>query len=132
MRTYENSHNRQRSSDLHPAVYMAMLGLAFWFVISVWAFFATEGYADYLLGVVSLFFFIALGIPVLLWRVWRGQQNPEDFRGRQTFREWASCEFETWQCRLKASHAAVEALLPIAAVAFGMTIFGIVLHLTPH
>jgi hypothetical protein len=132
MSNHVNRHNRLISSELHPAVYFSMLGLAFWFVISVWIFFAAEGYADYLFGVVSLFFLISLGIPVILWRVWRGQQNPEDHPGKEPFREWASCDFETWQCRLKGSHAAVEALLPIAAVAFGMTIFGIILHLTPH
>jgi hypothetical protein len=119
------------SNELHPAVYFAILALALWFVASIWAFFAADSYADYLFGIVSLFFLIALGIPVVLWRVWRGQQEP-DATPRIGYREWARCEFGTWQCRLKASHAAVEALLPIMAVALGMTALGIVLHLTPH
>jgi hypothetical protein len=131
MREHTSRHNYPVADDLHPAVYLTMLALALWFVVSVWAFFAAESYADYLFGIVSLFFLIALGIPVVLWRVWKGQQDPGESQ-QLSFREWARCEFDTWQCRLKASHAAIEALLPVAAVAFGMTILGLVLHLTPH
>ena len=40
-----------------------------------------------------------------------------------SFRDLASGNFRTWQGDLKASSAAVQILLPIAAVAFGMTAF---------
>jgi hypothetical protein len=48
--------------------------------------------------------------------------------GNASFQAWARSDFETGQGRLPAAEAAVQALLPIAAVAFGMTIFGIVGH----
>jgi hypothetical protein len=51
---------------------------------------------------------------------------------RQSFRGWASCEFDTWQYRLTCRNAAVEVLLPIAAIAFGMTAFGVILLLVSH
>ena len=54
------------------------------------------------------------------------------WRGAKAFHcgTGASGEFDTWQGRRKAAGAAVEILLPIAAVAFGITAFGIVLHFT--
>jgi hypothetical protein len=58
---------------------------------------------------------------------------PED---KESLRMWAAGELDTWQDRVKGTNAAVEMLLPVAAVAFGMTafgiVFGIVLHYTAH
>ena len=123
--------NRRVSDHLHPFVYMAIVGLALWLVLSVWGF-AGGGYTDFLLAVVSGFVFIAVALPYTLWRVWRKNQGPDAAReNRESFRDWASGEFDTWQGRLKGANAAVEILLPIAAVAFGMTAFGIVWHFTP-
>jgi hypothetical protein len=39
-------------------------------------------------------------------------------------------DFDTWQDRVRGRNAAVEVLLPMAAIAIGMTAFGIVLHFT--
>jgi hypothetical protein len=124
--------NRPVSEHLHSRVYMAIVGLALWFALSVWGF-AGDGYTDYLLAVVSGFVFIAVALPNVLWRLWRKDQGPDTGRkNKESFRDWASDEFDTWQHRIKGAHAAVEILLPIAAVAFGMTAFGIVLHFTAH
>jgi hypothetical protein len=124
-------HDRPVSDHLHPLVYKAVVGLALWLVLSVWSF-AGGGYTDFLLAVVSGFVFIAVAIPHALWRVWRKNQG-SDAAGEngESFRDWASGEFDTWQGRLRGANAAVEILLPIAAVAFGMTAFGIVWHFTP-
>jgi hypothetical protein len=119
------------SDRLHPLVYMAIVGLALWFALSVWGF-ATDGYTDYLLAVVSGFIFIAVALPYALWRVWRKAQSDAVRRDRTPFHEWASGEFDTWQDRVTGANAAVQILLPLAAVAFGMTAFGIVLHFTAH
>jgi hypothetical protein len=116
---------------LHPLVYMAIVGLALWFILSVWGF-ATDGYTDYLLAVVSGFIFIAVALPYALWRVWRRAQSDAVRRDRTPFHEWASGEFDTWQDRVTGANAAVQILLPLAAVAFGMTAFGIVLYFTAH
>lgn len=112
----------ETTSRLHPRVYALMMGLAGWLVLSVWMF-SGVGSTDYLLAIVSGFIFIAVALPFILSRLRRpGSEGP-------SFRAWGSGDFDTWTGRLRGSQAATEILLPIAAVAFGMTAFGIVLHL---
>jgi hypothetical protein len=123
---------RPVSEHLHPLIYTAIVGLALWLVLSAWGF--AGGYdTDFVLAVVSAFVLIALAIPYTLWRVGRKHQDP-DAAGRygESIGYWLSGEFNTWQDRVKATNAAVEVLLPIAAVAFGMTAFAVVLRLTAH
>jgi hypothetical protein len=121
--------DRPAANGLHPYVYAAIAALAFWFVLATWLSFASDGYADWLLVVVSAFILIAVALPFILSRVSR---DDADDGPRQTFRGWASGEFDTWQYRLKCGHAAVEVLLPVAAIAFGMTAFGVILLLVSH
>jgi hypothetical protein len=122
-------HNRPVSDHLHPLVYKAMAGLALWFVLSVWIFFGEESYTALTLAVVSFFLFVTVAIPFTLWLAWRGSPISGAHENSQTFHDWASGEFEIWQGRLSGAEATVELLLPLAAVAFGLTILGIVLHL---
>jgi len=118
----ERSPVQETTSLLHPHVYALMMALAGWLVLSVWIF-SGVGSTDYLLAIVSGFIFIAAALPFILSRLRRpGSEAP-------SFRAWGSRDFDTWTGRLRGSHAAAEILLPIAAVAFGMTAFGIVLHL---
>jgi hypothetical protein len=122
---------RPVTDRLHPGLYIVVVALAMWFVVSAWAF-GGDGYTDYLLVVASGLIFIAIAIPALLWRIWRHHPHEED-PPNGSLREWAETnEFRTWQDRVKAESAAIEILLPIAAVAFGMSIFAIVLHFTAH
>jgi hypothetical protein len=115
---------------LHPSLYLALALLALWFVFSAWAF-GGRAYTDYLLAVASGLMFIAVAIPAALWRIWRN--HPHEEGRRETLREWAALnEFRTWQDRVKAKNAAIEILLPVAAVAFGMSIFAIIVHFTEH
>ncbi len=122
---------RPTSDQLHPLVYAAVVGLAVWFVLSAWFFFAGGGHRDFLLVAVSGFFFIAILIPYQLWHVWRsdaaGEVAPE---GKESLQDWLLADFAIVQERRSSVSAAVEILLAIAAVAFGMTIFGMVLYLT--
>jgi hypothetical protein len=118
--------DRPVANDLHPLVYVLIIGLSLWFILSVWGFAADEG-TDYLLVVVSGFILIAVALPCILWRVGRVDDGPEG-KSDGSFRAWASADFATWQDRLPGANAAVEILLPIAAVAFGMTAFGIIYH----
>jgi hypothetical protein len=119
--------NRRVSSNLHPRVYALITGLAFWFVVSVWSF-AVDANADYLLVVVSGFIVVAVALPCILSRVRRIDEGAEG-ESESSFRSWASADFATWQDRLPGANATVEILLPLAAVAFGMTAFGIIYHL---
>jgi hypothetical protein len=116
---------------LHPGLYVALVALALWFVLSAWAF-GGDGYTDYLLVVASGLILIAIAVPAALWRIWRHHPHQED-EPQGSLREWAeTSEFRTWQDRVKARNAAIEILLPVAAVAFGMSIFAIILHFTAH
>jgi hypothetical protein len=122
--------DRPSSSGLHPYVYAAIAALALWFIVSVWMAFASDGYTDWLLVVVSGFLLIFVGLPFVLSRVSR--DDADDGAPQRSFRNWASCEFDTWQYRLSCKNAAVEVLLPVAAIAFGMTAFGVILLLVSH
>ena len=114
------------SDKLHPYVYVAIVGLGLWYVVSAWAGFVAEDDIAYLLAVVSGLFFIAIAIPCALWLAWRTGHDPHAPRQHVRFRDWASGNFRTWQGDLKASSAAIQILLPIAAVAFGMTAFAMI------
>ena len=128
---------RPVTNRLHPLVYMLLVALAVWLVLSVWSFFTGGGVTDYLLFIVSGFIFIAVALPFVLSRVGRtddaanartagsGDQPP-------SFRDWTGWDFDIWQGRLSGMEAALQILLPIAAVAFGMTAFGIALHIAEH
>jgi len=123
-------HNRPVSSALHPYVYAAMVGLVLVFVVSAWAFFGGGENMELLLAVVTGFFVMATAVPFALWLTWRNRHVEAERTESISFRDWASGEFDTGQGRRKAVDAAVEVLLPIAAVAFGMVAMGIVLYIT--
>lgn len=130
---------RQQESErvvrnLHPVVYAALVGLTLWLVLAIWGF-ANDGQTDYLLAVVTGFLVIAVAIPSTLALMVHRQRNSGDCkntaeRDTASFREWVAGDFDTWQDRVKGRDAAVEVLLPMAAIAIGMTAFAIVLHFT--
>ena len=115
---------------LHPRVYALMIGLAFWLLLSVWLF-AGGGVVDYLLVIVSGFIAIAVALPFILSRVGHIDDAKDD-DALQSFRDWSAADFDTWQGRLSGAEAATQILLPIAAVAIGMTVFGVALHVAEH
>jgi hypothetical protein len=128
----------QSFKDLHPVVYRALGVAVLWFVLAVWEF-SGQGDADYLLAIVSGFFIVAIAIPSILWHVGKvkdvrrsAHENDAFHDNTRSFRDWASADFVTWQDRLQGSNAAIEALLPIATAAFGMTVFGIIFHIAAH
>jgi len=126
-------HNRP-TNELHPLVYRSLIGLTIWLVLSVWALFSRGTYEGLTLSVITLFFLILAGIPLLLWLTWRRHADPNERAGYVApFTEWASHPFETWTGDLSGREASMQIILPIAAVAFGMTIFGLVfLFAVPH
>jgi hypothetical protein len=115
--------------DLHPAIYMALVGLTLWLGLAIWGF-GYDGQTDYLLAIVSGFLFIAVAIPSTLALMVHRQKNSDERKssGEPSFQEWMTGNFDTWQDRVKGRNAAVEVLLPMAAIAIGMTAFAIVLH----
>ena len=117
------------SDSLHPLVNMAIIGAALMFVAAVWIFFDSGPYEAWLDVVVTGLFVIAIAIPALLWLTWR--RNADGARGDShlRFRNWAAGEFDTLTGPIKGANATAEVLLPIAAVAVGMTVLGLVFHI---
>ena len=72
----------------------------------------------------------AVGIPLLLGLTQRARRGHEE-RGTQ-FGDWASREVHIHTGPLKGLSATIESLIPIAAVAVGMTVFGVVVHFAGH
>lgn len=126
--------NRMIDDELHPVVYRSIIGLTIWLVLSIWVLFSRGTYEGVTLSVITLFFLILVAIPVLLWLSWRRNTNPNQLHGHiAPFREWSTHWFVTWTGRVSGREAALQILLPIAAVAFSMTIFGLVfLFAVPH
>jgi hypothetical protein len=117
-------------SALHPAVYLALVGLTLWLVLAIWGF-GYDGQTDYLLAIVTGFLVIAVAIPsTLALMVHRQSNSDEQSSAKTSLREWMAGDFDTWQDRVRGRNAAVEVLLPMAAIAIGMTAFAIVLHFT--
>jgi len=124
-------HNRPANDALHPLIYRSIIGLTIWLVLSVWSLFSRGAYTGLTLSVITVFFMILVGIPVLLWLTWRRNIDPNERHGYVVpFGEWVSQPFVTSTGGIGGSEAAIQILLPIAAVAFGMTIFGLVFLFT--
>jgi hypothetical protein len=119
--------------ELHPRIYEALVALTIWLVISIWAFFGSGSYFGLSLAIISVFFLVIVGIPTLLWLTWRRNAASGRHAATQNFSAWTGEEFRTWSGGLSGKEAALQILLPIAAVSFGMTIFGLVYYLdVPH
>ena len=127
MRTHHFHPIRPAQDALHPLVYKTMVGLTLWLVFSVWVLFNRGAYVGLNLLIVTVFFMIAMAIPVALWLTWR-RNVPADEQGGtdERFRDWSAHEFATWTGGVSGKEAAMQILLPIAAVCIGMTIFGLV------
>ena len=123
----DQSQDKPRSRGyLHRDIYAVMVGLAVWLVFSVWLF-SGNSRTGVPLAVVSIFVLIAIGLPAVLWRI-RRRNGPADPGGQEPLLDWLSAEFETWSGCVTARQAALEVLLPLAAVALGMTMFALVLR----
>jgi hypothetical protein len=117
------------SDSLHPLVNMAVIGLVLMFVAAVWTFFDSGPYEAWLDVVVTGLFVIAIAVPALLQLTWRRNADGARDDSHLSFRDWAVGDFDTLTGPVKGANAAVEVLLPIAAVAVGMTVLGLVFHI---
>jgi Mn2+/Fe2+ NRAMP family transporter len=134
MTDHPHRHNRPTHDELHPLVYKMMVALTIWLLLSVWVLFGGAPYSGLTFAMVTLFFVVFIAVPVLLWLAWRRNADPHDTRIRGgAFRDWTTHKFITWTGRLSGREAAVQILLPLAAVSIGMTIFGLVYYFdVPH
>jgi hypothetical protein len=118
---------RPATDRLHPVVYGALVSTVALYALAAWLF-AADGYTDHLLAVVTGFAAIATGLPFILSRVRRIDSSPDTM----PFRDWLQGRFATWQDDVKGANAAIEIVLPLAAIAVGMLAIGIVMQLTEH
>ena len=121
--------DRPISDSLHPLVNMSIIGLVLMFVAAVWIFFDSGPYEAWLDVVVTGLFVIAIAIPALLWLTWRRNADSARDDSHLSFRDWAVGDFNTLTGPVKGANATAEVLLPIAAVAVGMTVLGLVFHI---
>ena len=123
------------SDHLHPRIYMAAAGLLVWFVIAAWLLFGGSGYIELALAIISVLVFMTIAIPLALWRTnltarrLNVSSHPTEQRS-ESLDKWLRGQFVTWTDQERGSTAAIEILLPLAAVAFGITALGVVLELT--
>jgi hypothetical protein len=122
------------SDHLHPRIHMVAAGLLVWFVTAAWLLFGGSGYIDLALAIISVLVFVAIAIPLALWRTnLTAQRSAGSSQATEhasdTFDRWLRGRFATWTDQESASTAAIEVLLPLAAVAFGITALGIVFNL---
>ena len=122
------------SDQLHPLIHLAAAGLLIWFVVAAWLLFGGSGYIELALTMISVLVFMAIAIPLALSRAslnTRRWDSAADGAGKtsESLGTWLRGQFATWTDQEKCSTAAVEILLPLAAVAFGITALGIVLEL---
>jgi hypothetical protein len=117
------------SNSLHPRVNMAIIGLVLMFVAAVWMFFDSDAYGAWLDVVITGLFVIAIAIPVLCWLTWRRNADGARDGNQLGFHDWVVSEFDTWTGPVKGANAAIEVLLPIAAVAVGMIVLGLLFHI---
>jgi hypothetical protein len=117
------------SDSLHPLINMAIIGLVMMFVAAVWMFFDSDPYEGWLDVVITGLFAVAIAIPALLWLTWLRNAEGTGDDSCPSFRNWAAGQFDTWTGPVKGASAAAEILLPIAAVAVGMTVLGLVFHI---
>jgi hypothetical protein len=126
--------SQQRVSDqLHPLIHVAAAGLLIWFVVAAWLLFGGSGYIELALTMISVLVFMAIAIPLALLRASSTARRSDDAsngagKTTESLGAWLRGQFATWTDQERGSVAAAEILLPLAAVAFGITALGIVLE----
>ena len=127
------THNRPVFDQLHPRVYAGAIGLVAWFALAAWILFDRQDDIGLLLGMASVLLFVAVLVPLALALLWRRYHSPDRSDPQDiSFRDWRAGDFAVWGSRLRATDAAIDLLLPLAAVAFGLTAIGIVFLLSAH
>jgi hypothetical protein len=122
------AHNRPVFDRLHPRIWGAEAGLIAWFALMAWVLFDRSGDVTLSLMFVTVLFVVAIAVPWTLSLVWRKFGRPYEEHPKPTsFHDWMDGDLAVWGARLRARDAAIDVLLPLVAVSFGLTAIGIVL-----
>jgi hypothetical protein len=124
-RLNDNRPLRPVSDHMHSGVYLAMISLLSLYALGTWILFGGDYYNNLTFTVVTGLFAMAVAIPAALWLTWR-RNSGEAATDDRGFRDWTAGEFEMGTGRFKGANAAIEALLPIAAVSLGLVALGII------
>jgi hypothetical protein len=120
-------HNRPVFDQLHPNLYKAAVGLVALFVLAAWILFDRQNDVGLPLAMVSVLLLVAVLLPWSLSLVWqRHQSEHQRHPNKISFRDWRIGDFAVWGSKLHGTQAAIDMLLPLAAVAFGLVALGIV------
>src|SRR5262249_48617852 len=124
---------RPERRELMSLVFKAVLVLAGLFVLAAWGF-SGGGLTNVMLAVVSYVVAVYALLMTLLWLTRRRHPRPDlgDAQGPDMFGQWTRRHVETGTGPVPGKLAAIETLLPIAAVAVGMVAFAVVLHFAGH
>ena len=122
------AHNRPVFDHLHPKIYGAAAGLIGWFTLMAWVLFDRSNDASEALMWVTVLFVVAIALPAVLSLVGRKNYGmPHEGHPRPpTLHDWRAGDFEVWGAKLRGTQAAIDVLLPLMAVSFGLTAIGIV------
>src|SRR6185437_12370807 len=121
------AHNKPVFDQLHPRIYYVAAGLLAWFALMAWALFGRSAETSLALIFVSVLFLVAVLVPWVMSLVWKKYQLPYEQHPQPTsFKDWRDGDFAVWGAKLHGSHAAIDALLPLIAVSFGLMAIGIV------
>jgi hypothetical protein len=113
--------------QFHPGIYGAAVGLVVWFAAAAWILFDRQSDIGLPLAMVSVLLLVAVMLPWSLSLVWSRHRMPNERDPNSiSLRDWRRGDFVVWGSRLHGTQAAIDMLLPLAAVAFGLTALGIV------
>jgi hypothetical protein len=121
------THNKPVFDQIHPNIHGAAVGLVAWFAVAAWILFDRQSDIELPLAMVSALLLMAVLVPWSLSLVWKNTSGRIKAHPHQTaFRDWREADFAVWGSKLHGMHAAIDMLLPLAAVAFGLTALGVV------
>lgn len=109
-------------------LYGLIVGLGLWLAISIWGF-CGAGYTALVMAVIALLIATAVGVAAIVVLAIQRRGRPRAAPAPGSLAAWLGSEFEAHTGRLKGAAAAAQVILPLAAVAFAMTLFAIIRHI---
>ena len=125
---YVRGSNQRVSEGWPRELYWTIIGLGLWLAVSIWSF-CGAGYTALVMAVIGLLIAIVVGLVAVAVLFFQRRGRPREEPRPGSLADWLGSEFEAHTGRLKGVAAAAQVILPLAAVAFGMTLFAIIRHL---
>lgn len=125
---YERRRNTLIAREFPREIYWIIIGLGIWLAISIWGF-CGSGFTALVMAIISLLIAVAVGLASVVALATRRRRAPDSEPPDGSFQRWLGDSFEAHTGRLSGAAAAIQVILPLAAVSFGMTLFAVVRHL---